>query len=156
MDTQSIISRYELINTSPSRILPAVGTKKIPLKKANGSFIQNNGKVDFNQLKYDMKDFFNDKCDQTKMNCSLANEYSPFNSGTRRWESVTKLIMTNLNYSASILNKRKDTNFDQIKNYPFIYRGKKADLQKNIRKLVEKKQQETMEIEADQHKKLML
>lgn len=92
----------------------------------------NNKKLDFNKMWYNLKEFFNDRDDKTKMECTFANDYSPFHSGTRRWETVTKLIMTNNNYSERIQDKRKETNFELIKNYPFVYKAKKADLEKNM------------------------
>lgn len=128
MNGTYIASKYDIINISPSR--KELGVQSEEKKKID--FLDGKRKIDFSKIRYNLKEFFNEKDDQTKINCSLANDYSPFHSGAKRWEQVTKLIMSNQDYSGDIIKKRKDTQFNLIKNYPFVYKNKKANIEKNI------------------------
>ena len=89
-------------------------------------------KVDFSKIRYNLKDFFNDKEDKIKKECSMANEYSPFLAGSKKWETVTRLVTGHLDYSGYLNKKSKSKNFKMVKRFPFIYKMKKASLQKGF------------------------
>jgi hypothetical protein len=48
-------------------------------------------------------DFFEDKEDKTKVDCSLANEYSPFHGFCSNWEALTKMV-TGENHYGNIIH----------------------------------------------------